>query len=74
MNSQMKRYIGRDLGGSYPREAGVCQPPGVGVFASREAFHTPYCWDFMEVSKCRHDQLLTLLLAPLHSLESEEQG
>ena len=75
MNSQLKRYIGQDLGESQAQELPFrwswCLSFSwyVDVITHLEALQTHY-WIFMEASSCRHDQSLTPFPAPLLSLEN----
>ena len=77
MNSQMKGYIGRGLGGSGVQE--LLSPWSRGGFLSSwcgcvhplEALQTPNYWGITETYSHRHDQSLTPFPAPLPCLEDE---
>lgn len=74
MSHQMQRYIGQSLDTeiSVPVELGT--PLDVNVFTSLKAPQTPYCWDIMEASLHRQDQLLSPFLVPLLFLADEGWG
>ena len=57
-------------GSFFPCGVGLCDFPGTWVCSPTQMFSEAYAIGiFMEAASCRHDQLLTVILAPLPSLE-----
>ena len=75
MNNQVKKNTRRGLRAPQAQELlspwSWGAPPSwyADVFSHLETLQTSYCWDFMEASSRRDDQLLTPFSAPLTLLE-----
>ena len=73
----MERFIGQGLGrskcrSSSPVELRCILSQHIDMFTNPEAFWTPYVWNFMDASSCRHAQSLTQSSAPLSFPEDED--